>query len=101
MEQNFNVNRSFNIFCDKLTSNNVDKDLIIESSYNSIDFCGNKLIFDGEVYFDRVICNNINISNISEISTKFLRVNSMTLPADVKILYNSVLININEKLCTI
>jgi hypothetical protein len=90
MEQNFNVNRSFNIFCDKLTSNNVGKDLIIESSYNSIDFCGNSLIFDGEVYFDRVICNNITISNISEISTKFLRVNSMTLPADVKILYNSV-----------
>ena len=90
MEQNFNVNRSFNIFCDKLTSNNVGKDLIIESSYNSIDFCGNKLIFDGEVYFDRVICNNITISNISEISTKFLRVNSMTLPTEVKILYNSV-----------
>jgi hypothetical protein len=90
MEQNFNVNRSFNIFCDKLTSNNVGKDLIIESSYNSIDFCGNSLIFDGEVYFDRVICNNITISNISEISTKFLRVNSMTLPTDVKILYNSV-----------
>ena len=90
MEQNFNVNRSFNIFCDKLTSNNVGKDLIIESSYNSIDFCGNSLIFDGEVYFDRVICNNINISNISEISTKFLRVNSMTLPNEIKILYNSV-----------
>jgi hypothetical protein len=90
MEQNFNVNRSFNIFCDKLTSNNVGKDLIIESSYNSIDFCGNSLIFDGEVYFDRVICNNINISNISEISTKFLRVNSMTLPTEIKILYNSV-----------
>jgi hypothetical protein len=90
MEQNFNVNRSFNIFCDKLTSNNVGKDLIIESSYNSIDFCGNSLIFDGEVYFDRVICKNINISNISEISTKFLRVNSMTLPTEVKILYNSV-----------
>jgi len=90
MEQNFNVNRSFNIFCDKLTSNNVGKDLIIESSYNSIDFCGNSLIFDGEVYFDRLICNNINISNISEISTKFLRVNSMTLPNEIKILYNSV-----------
>jgi hypothetical protein len=90
MEQNFNVNRSFNIFCDKLTSNNVGKDLIIESSYNSIDFCGNSLIFDGEVYFDRLICNNITISNISEISTKFLRVNSMTLPNEIKILYNSV-----------
>ena len=90
MEQNFNVNRSFNIFCDKLTSNNVGKDLIIESSYNSIDFCCNELIFDGEVYFNRVICNYITISNISEISTKFLKVNSMTLPTEVKILYNSV-----------
>ena len=90
MEHNFNVNRSFNIFCDKLISNNVGKDLIVESSYNTIDFCSNSLIFDGEVYFNRLICNNITISNISEISTKFLRVNSMTLPADVQILYNSV-----------
>ena len=90
MEQNFNVARSFNIFCDKLISNNVGKDLIIESSYNTIDFCSNVLIFDGQVDFNRVICNNITISNISEIVTKFLRVNSMTLPPDVKILYNSV-----------
>jgi hypothetical protein len=90
MEHNFNVNRSFNIFCDKLISNNVGKDLIVESSYNTIDFCSNSLIFDGEVYFNKLICNNITISNISEISTKFLRVNSMTLPADVQILYNSV-----------
>ena len=90
MEHNFNVNRSFNIFCDKLISNNVGKDLIVESSYNTIDFCSNSLIFDGEVFFNKLICNNTTISNISEISTKFLRVNSMTLPADVQILYNSV-----------
>ena len=73
MEQNFNVARSFNIFCDKLISNNVGKDLIIESSYNTIDFCSNVLIFDGQVDFNRVICNNITISNISEIVTKFLQ----------------------------
>ena len=90
MERNFNVDRRFQIFCDKLTSNNVSKDLIIESSYNTIDFSSNTIIFDGQVDLSKVTCNNINISNISEIGTKFLKVNSITLPSNVRISYNSV-----------
>ena len=90
MERNFNVDRRFQIFCDKLTSNNVSNDLIIESSYNTIEFSSNALIFDGIVDLSTITCNNINIFNISEIVTKFLRVNTLTLPSNVVISYNSV-----------
>ena len=90
MERNFNVDRRFQIFCDKLTSNNVSKDLIIESSYNTIELSSNTIIFDGHVDLSMVTCNNINISNISEIVTKFLRVKTLILPSNVKISYNSV-----------
>jgi hypothetical protein len=90
MERNFNVDRRFQIFCDKLTSNNVSTDLIIESSYNSIDFSSTSVIFDGHVDLSRVTTKHINISNISEIETTFLRVNTITLPSNVRITYNSV-----------
>jgi hypothetical protein len=90
MASNFNVDRSFKIFCDKLSSIHTSNDLTIESSYNGIDFCSNSIIFDGIVDLSKVICNNINISNISEISTKFLIVNSMALPPNIKLKYNSV-----------
>ena len=90
MERNFNVDRRFQIFCDKLTSNNVSRDLIIESSYNSIDFSSTRVIFDGHVDLSMVTTNHINISNISEIETTFLRVNTLTLPSNVRITYNSV-----------
>ena len=90
MERNFNVDRRFQIFCDKLTSNNVSKDLIIESSYNTIELSSNTIIFDGHVDLSMVTCNNINISNISEIVTKFLRVKTISLPSNVRISYNSV-----------
>ena len=90
MERTFNVDRRFQIFCDKLTSNNVSKDLIIESSYNTIELSSNTIIFDGHVDLSMVTCNNINISNISEIVTKFLRVKTISLPSNVIISYNSV-----------
>jgi hypothetical protein len=90
MERNFNVDRRFQIFCDKLTSNNVSTDLIIESSYNSIDFSSTSVIFDGHVDLSMVTTKHINISNISEIETTFLRVNTITLPSNVRITYNSV-----------
>ena len=90
MERNFNVDRRFRLFADKLTSNHASKDLIIESSYNTIELSSNAVIFDGIVDLSIVTCNNINISNISEIVTKFLRVNTLTLPSNVVISYNSV-----------
>ena len=90
MERNFNVDRRFRLFADKLTSNHASKDLIIESSYNTIELSSNAVIFDGIVDLSIVTCNNINISNISEIVTKFLRVETLTLPSNVVISYNSV-----------
>ena len=90
MERNFNVDRRFRLFADKLTSNHASKDLIIESSYNTIELSSNAVIFDGIVDLSIVTCNNINISNISEIVTKFLRVKTLTLPSNVVISYNSV-----------
>ena len=92
MEKNFNAARSFKIFCTNLSSIHASKDLIIEASYNTIDFSSNTIIFDGlvDLSLSRVVCNNINISNISEIVTKFLKVNTLTLPSNVELRYNSV-----------
>jgi hypothetical protein len=41
MEIDFNVDRRFIIFGDKLTSIDISRNLIIESSYNTIDFSSN------------------------------------------------------------
>ena len=92
MEKNFNAARSFKIFCTNLSSIHASKNLIIEASYNTIDFSSNTIIFDGlvDLSLSRVVCNNINISNISEIVTKFLKVNTLTLPSNVELRYNSV-----------
>lgn len=90
MEINFNVDRRFIIFGDKLTSIDTSRNLIIESSYNTIDFSSNIVIFDGRVDLSRVICNNIDFSNVSEISSNFLYVDNINLPTNNKLKYNSV-----------
>ena len=97
MTTNFNKSdESHIIYCDKLLSINISNDLIIESSYNSIEFSCNNIIFDSivdlsnRVDFNKAVYKNISISNISEISTKFLQVNSITLPENVIISFNSV-----------
>lgn len=90
MEQNFNVDRRFKIYADKLTSIHANNNLIIETSNHSIDFSCNTLIFDGQVVLNRVICNNISISNVSEISSNFVYVNNIYLPENIKLKYNSV-----------
>ena len=90
MERNFNADRRFKIYADKLTSIHANNNLIIESSNNSIDFSCNALIFDGQVDLNRVICNNITITNVSEISTNFVYVNNIYLPNNIKLKYKSV-----------
>jgi len=90
MELNFNADRRFKIFCDKLISNNLSNNLIIESSYNSIDFSTNTIIFDGHVDLSKIICNDISISNVSEVSTNFLYVDDLELPNNIKLKYKSV-----------
>ena len=90
MAKDLNDNRSYKIYCTNLYSNNIVKDLIIESSQNSIEFRSNKVIFDGLVDFSKAIYKNIDISGISEISTKFLTINSITIPSEMKLLFNSV-----------
>jgi len=94
MEVFLNADRSFKIACDNLLSNNgstdIRKNLIIESSYNTIDFSGISIIFDGHVDFSKGSYRSISISNVSEITTTFLTINSITLPENVKISYNSV-----------
>ena len=90
MEQNFNVDRRFKIYSDKLTSIHANNNLIIETSNHSIDFSCNTLIFDGQVVLNRVICNNITISNVSEISSNFVYINNIYLPKNIKLKYNSV-----------
>ena len=90
MERNFNADRRFKIYADKLTSIHANNNLIIESSNHSIDFSCNALIFDGQVDLNRVICNNITITNVSEISTNFVYVNNIYLPNNIKLKYNSV-----------
>jgi hypothetical protein len=91
MEIDFNVDRRFIIFGDKLTSIDISRNLIIESSYNTIDFSSNIVIFDGHVDLSRIICNNIDFSNVSEISSNFLYVDNINLPTNNKLKYNSVI----------
>jgi hypothetical protein len=90
MERNFNEDRRFKIYADKLFSIHASNNLIIETSYNNIDFSSNAVIFDGHVELNRVICNNISISNVSEISSNFVYVNNIDLPSNNKLKYNSV-----------
>jgi hypothetical protein len=90
MERNFNEDRRFKLFGDKLTSNHASNNLIIETSYNSIDFSSNAVIFDGHVDFNGLICNNIAITNVSELSSNFVYVDNINLPANNKLKYNSV-----------
>jgi hypothetical protein len=94
MEVFLNADRSFKIACDNLLSNNgstdIKKNLIIESSYNTIDFSGISIIFNGHVDFSKGSYRSIDIYNVSEITTTFLTINSITLPENVKISYNSV-----------
>ena len=90
MERNFNEDRRFKLYGDKLFSIHASNNLIIETSYNNIDFCSNAVIFDGHVELNRVICNNISISNVSEISSNFVYVNNIDLPSNNKLKYNSV-----------
>jgi hypothetical protein len=90
MEQDFNVNRSFIINCDKLISVNASNNLIIESSYNGIDLSGKSIIFDGHVDLSGVICDNMSISNISEISSNFMYVDNIEVPNSIRLKYNSV-----------
>jgi hypothetical protein len=94
MEVFLNADRSFKIACDNLLSNNgstdIRKNLIIESSYNTIDFSGISIIFNGHVDFSKGSYRSIDIYNVSEITTTFLTINSITLPENVKISYNSV-----------
>ena len=90
MERNFNEDRRFKLFGDKLTSNHASNNLIIETSYNSIDFSSNAVIFDGHVDFNGLICNNIAITNVSELSSNFVYVDKINLPANNKLKYNSV-----------
>jgi len=106
MEQYFNrqqifnnSNESFVIYCDYLSSIDICRNLIIESSYNSVELISNSsksIIFDGivdfsdAIAFNKAIYNNIDILNISELSTKFLKVNSIIIPPNVLISFNSV-----------
>ena len=67
--ENFNSSlSSFRIFCDKLTSNNMSNNLILESINNNIEFkvpINKKILFNNNVALNILldIDSNINITN--------------------------------------
>jgi hypothetical protein len=83
MSFDFNVNHiPFRFFGDRLISNDICKNLIIESSSNNIELKSNNknFIFNSNIIFNYGLnLNNIDLSNIASISAKTLNSNTLFL----------------------
>jgi hypothetical protein len=91
--ENFNnSSKSFRIFCDKLSSTNTSNNLILESSYNSIQLkVGNdkRIIFNDPVVFNNSMdLNNKSLRRVTTISAENLILNNI---------FKSSILNIVDK----
>ena len=88
--ENFNnSSKSFRIFCDKLSSINITKNLILESSYNNIQLkVGDekKIIFNDPVVFNNSMdLNNKRLSRVTTISAENLILNNIFKSSNINI----------------
>ena len=88
--ENFNnSSKSFRIFCDKLSSINITKNLILESSYNNIQLkVGDekKIIFNEPVVFNNSMdLNNKPLSRVTTISAENLILNNIFKSSNINI----------------
>ena len=80
--ENFNnSSKSFRIFCDKLSSTNITKNLILESSYNNIQLKvknDKRIIFNDPVVFNNSMdLNNKPLRRVTTISAENLILNNI------------------------
>jgi HKD family nuclease len=82
--ENFNnSSKSFRIFCDKLSSTNITKNLILESSYNNIQLKvknDKRIIFNDPVVFNNLMdLNNKSLRRVTTISAENLILNKFKI----------------------
>jgi hypothetical protein len=96
--ENFNSSlSSFRIFCDKLTSNNMSNNLILESINNNIEFkvpINKKILFNNNVALNKTInLNNKGLDGLRTISAESLYVNTAVLNTTINMINKSSFFN--------
>lgn len=107
--ENFNnSSKSFRIYCDKLTSNDISNNLIIKSSNKNIEFKvidEKKIIFKNDVIFNSSLdLNNKPLAGLTSISAESLTLNNIFKGSNVNIInksiFNDVSIDGNNRFLT-
>jgi len=96
--ENYNSSlSSFRIFCDKLTSNDISNNLILESINNNIEFkvpINKKIIFNNNVALNNTInLNNKGLAGLTTISAESLYVNTAVLNTTINMINKSSFFN--------
>ena len=92
--ENFNSSlSSFRIFCDKLTSNDISDNLILESTNNNIEFkvaANKKILFNNTIVLNNAInLNNKGLTGLTTISAENLSINTEVLNTNINIVNKS------------
>jgi predicted transport protein len=93
--ENFNSSsKSFRIFCDKLSSTNTSKNLILESTNNNIELKvvdGKKIIFKNDLAFNASMdLNNKPLQGLTTISAESLNLNNIFKNSNLNIINKSI-----------
>jgi hypothetical protein len=96
--ENFNSSlSSFRIFCDKLTSNDISNNLILQSINNNIEFkvpINKKILFNNNVALKNTIdLNNKALSGLTTISAETLNINTEVLNSSINMINRSSFFN--------
>ena len=93
--ENFNSSsKSFRIFCDKLTSNDISNNLTLVSTNKNIELKvvdGKKIIFKNDIAFNGSMdLNNKPLLGLTSISAESLTLNSIFKGSSVNIINKSI-----------
>ena len=93
--ENFNSSsKSFRIFCDKLSSVDISKNLILESTNNNIELKvvdGKKIIFKNDLAFNSSMdLNNKPLQGLTTISAESLNLNNIFKNSNINIINKSI-----------
>ena len=96
--ENFNSSlSSFRIFCDKLTSNDISNNLILQSINNNIEFkvpINKKILFNNNVALNKTInLNNKALAGLTTISAETLNINTEVLNSSINMINKSSFFN--------
>ena len=88
---------SFRIFCDKLTSNDICNNLVLESINNNIEFkvpTNKKILFNNNIVLNNAInLNNNALTGLTSISAESLSINTEVLNSAINITNKSTFSN--------